>query len=86
MPTIAKVGKVGASKPMKVRESFSRVVGVGCADIPDARGTDHGGFLGGGDVITVGISPAKAAARPDGRFGDRLGERLPSSDVPPAGG
>ena len=86
MLTIVKVGKLRASKPMKVRESFSRVVGVGCADIRDERRAIRGGSLGARDVIPVGFSPAKAAAWPDGWHGDRLGGWMPSSDVPPAGG
>ena len=69
---------------MKVRESFSRVVGVGCAGNCDARTTDHGGFLGACDVISVGVSPAKAAARRNGVRDGWFVVRLSSRDVSPA--
>ena len=86
MQTIAKVGKVGVSKPMKVRGSCSRVVGVGCAGNREARTMIYGGLLGACDDLSIGVSPAKAAARPDGVRGDRFDGRMSSRDVPPTGG
>ena len=85
MPTIVKVGKVGASKPMKVRESCSRVVGVGCAGNREAGAMIRGSFLGACDDRSVVVSLAKDPARIHGLCGAWISRWLPSSDVSPAG-